>query len=176
MPLFPKINEPSRGNPDLTCAEAITETIRAGSKRNAAAHYAGIWPETLSRWLQRGATEMSRMLTEGDEEPQETEEPYVKLSLDILHAEAMAEVRSVAQWQQHFPRDWRAIERFMQNRYDDWKPAKREVELSGPGGGPVPIGVQVIGPDEAEAILARAEARQAIEAHEAAALPEAASQ
>lgn len=162
----PKIGEPSKGDPTRTVAEAIIDAVRAGNTHDCAALWAGIWPDTLSRWLTRGANELARMAADNTETPQDSEEPYVDLTLDLAHAAAAAEARMTAQWQAHFPRDWRAIERFMAKRYRKaWGEAPSRVELSGPSGGPVPVAAAVMSLDEAEAMLAQVEAR-ALEAVE----------
>lgn len=157
--------------PLRTVPEALIEAVRTGHHPDQAAHFAGIWPQTADRWTARGLTELARMTTTNDETPQPSEEPYAHFALNLLHAEAAAEIDFATRWQAHFPKDWRAIERYMERRWRTrWGREPTKVELSGPGGGPVPIVAEVIRPDEAEAILARAEARGAAVAAESAPL------
>lgn len=168
MTFFPKINEPSRGNPDLTIGQAIVEAVKAGNPHYIAAGWAGIWPQTLTTWLTRGANELARIATENLDEPSQTEEPYVTLTLDLFHYECSAEARMSAQWQGHFGKDWRAVERFMMRRWPErWAPKATRVELSGPDGGPVPVAAAVLSLDEVEQVLAGAQAREALEVGEA---------
>lgn len=162
MTFMPKIDEPSVGDPTRTCGEAIIDAVRAGNDHETAAGWAGIWPETLSRWITRGAKELARMATTNADEPADTEKSYVNLTLQLHHVEAAAEARMTAQWQAHFGRDWHAIERFMAKRWrSKWGDAPKALELSGPGGGPIAVAAAVMSLDEAEAMLAQVEARVA---------------
>ena len=57
----------------------------------------------------------------------------------ITRAETVAEVRMVAQWQQHMPEDYRAIRDFLERRFPErWgRKDKVQQEISGPDGGPI---------------------------------------
>lgn len=167
MTFFPKINDPSRGDPSLTVAEAIIESIRQGHHHHIAARWAGIWPETLSRWRTRGANELKRIATENLDNPAETELPYVNLLLDIDFAEADGQIRAVDGWKARL-RDARDHRDYVRARYKaEWGEDPKRFELSGPEGGPVPIAAQVMDLDAAEALVARIEARVAGELAEA---------
>lgn len=162
---MPRIDEPSPANPDLTVGEAIVFAVRTGNKKQTAAAWAGIHPDTLGRWLKRGAEELTRMARENLEEPQRTETPYVVLYLDLHQAEAEAEVRISALWQAQIAEDWRAGKEFMVRRFESWAESRR-VELSGPGGGAIPVGAGVLSLEEAEALAAEIEAQAAVAAIE----------
>ncbi len=163
-----KITDEARPIPGLPAgvnvAEAIILLIKAGNTQRDAAGAVGIWPETLSRWLTRGANELTRMATEGHEEPEETEADYVNLTLELMYAQAESKIRMTAAWQGHFGKDYKAVRDFMAQRWpDEWGSKPSRVELSGPGGGPVPVAAAVMSLDEAEEMLARVEARAAQE-------------
>lgn len=151
----------------MTVGEAIIVAITGGNTRQAAAGWAGTWPETITRWETRGLKELTRMTTNNTDTPTKTETPYVNLALDLHFAAADAEVRMTAEWQQHFPRDWRAVERYMRRRFPEtWGEGPKRLEFSGPAGAPItvsgaPMGVLDIG--GAQAVLERAEARIAAE-------------
>lgn len=151
-----------------TVADAIITAIRLGQRQNTAAAWAGIWPATLSRWITRGNEELGRMGTENQDTPQETEEPYVTLALELAYTDADAQMRAVAEWQNHFPKDWRAIDRFMAKRWpDQWADhtggSTSRLEITGTGGGPVQVSAGVMGLDEAFALVAEVAARSSVQ-------------
>jgi len=64
---------------------------------------------------------------------------YVDYFNSINEAEADAEQRMVDQWQEHFPGDWRAIQTFMERRWNDkWgRNDKVKQEVTGKDGGAI---------------------------------------
>ncbi|HUV09345.1 MAG TPA: hypothetical protein VMX12_00085 [Acidimicrobiia bacterium] len=182
MTFFPKIEDPCRpecGLPEgTTIGEAIVQGIAAAAPQETAAPWAGVHPITLWRWIRRGTEEITRMASTGDETPQHTEKPYANLVIGMMTADADAKMRHIAHWSEHLDGDWRAIDKFMSKRWrKEWGDDPTRMELSGPGGGPIPIAAATMSFDEAEAILAEAEAAEARAAVEAGqvALPEAAA-
>ena len=79
--------------------EQIFKALVAGNNRGMAAAYAGIRPETLSRWLSR------------------PESAYVNFAQEVAKAEAMAEIRAVAVIREASRTDWRAAAWLLERRY-----------------------------------------------------------
>lgn len=103
----------------------IVDAISAGNYYEAAARYAGVHPESIINWMHRGSTAKAGI--------------YFEFFEAVTRAEAEAEVRIVAQWQQQVPQDWRAARDFLARRYPQrWGPTDKH-ELSGPGGSPVQV-------------------------------------
>lgn len=99
--------------------QRICDAIRAGNYLEAAAAYGGVEKSTIYKWLQRG------------------ESASAGIFFDFFHAvqaaQAEAEVRIVAQWQQQIPDNWQAARDFLARRFPDrWGPKdRREVEHGG---------------------------------------------
>lgn len=166
MVFFPKILDPAREecglDPGTTIGEAILISIRAGATHETAAAWAGLHPATLSRWIRKGTEEITRMAQTGTETPETTEQPYANLVIGLMTADADAQMRLIAHWQDHFEKDWRAVEKYMARRWPKvWGDAPSRLELTGAGGGPVQIAAAVMSHDDAEAMLAAVEAREA---------------
>lgn len=162
-----KIDSPCRpecGLPEgTTTADAIIIAVKGGATHEHAARWAGIWPETLSRWNRRGLENLTHLAQHPTETPDEHENPYINLTLELSGADADGEMRMIAQWQEQFPKDWRAIAAFMAKRYKGtWGDTAKRMELSGPAGGPIPIMGAVLGIEDAESLLAGVEARRAL--------------
>jgi len=89
----------------------ICDAIRAGNHYEAAARYAGIGESTLHDWRAKGK--------KGDPE-------FLEFLESLDAAEAEAEVRIVALWQQRVPDDWRAARDFLARRFPQrWGPQKQ---------------------------------------------------
>lgn len=86
---------PTKYTPET--AKKVCDAIRAGNYKEAAARYAGLNPETVNQWLRR----------------------YPEFSAMVHEAEAAAEVRIVAQWQQQIPQNWQAAKDFLARRYPE---------------------------------------------------------
>ena len=156
-----------------TVAQAI---IHAVSERHLthrdAANWAGTHPDTLQRWIRRGHEELTRTTLEGNEQPADTEKPYVELTLHLAAAEADSLMACTDAWVGHFGKDFRAVERYVAKRWPDrFGDQPSRVEVSGPSGGPVQVMAAVMTLDEAEARLAEIDARIAAELAEQPALP-----
>lgn len=101
----------------------ICEAIRNGNYFQAAAAYAGVTYRSLRSWLKQGQKAKAGR--------------FFQFFQAVKAAEAEAEVRIVAQWQQQIPENWQAARDFLARRYPDrWMPKERH-EVTGKGGGPV---------------------------------------
>ena len=103
----------------------LVQAIEAGNYYEAACGYAGITYTTFRNWMIKGENAKSGK--------------YHEFFDAITRAEAVAEVRMVAQWQQHMPEDYRAIRDFLERRFPErWgRKDKVQQEISGPDGGPI---------------------------------------
>ena len=116
------------GRPSKLTSEVkarLVQAIEAGNYYEAACGYAGITYTTFRNWMIKGENAKSGK--------------YREFFEAITRAETVAEVRMVAQWQQHMPEDYRAIRDFLERRFPDrWgRKDKVQQEISGPGGGPI---------------------------------------
>lgn len=114
---------PSKLTPEVKAR--LVQAIEAGNYYEAACGYAGITYTTFRNWMIKGENAKSGK--------------YREFFEAITRAETVAEVRMVAQWQQHMPEDYRAIRDFLERRFPDrWgRKDKLQQEVSGPGGGPI---------------------------------------
>lgn len=97
------MGRPTKLTPEIQ--NRICTALRAGNYRDAAADYAGIDGGTLRRWLARGEREQSGT--------------YRAFRAAVREAEAAAELRVVAQWQQHMPESWQACRDYLERRFPD---------------------------------------------------------
>ncbi|MGI5873021.1 MAG: hypothetical protein ACOX8T_13440 [Bacillota bacterium] len=116
------------GRPSKLTSEVkarLVQAIEAGNYYEAACGYAGITYTTFRNWMIKGENAKSGK--------------YREFFEAITRAETVAEVRMVAQWQQHMPEDYRAIRDFLERRFPDrWgRKDKLQQEISGPDGGPI---------------------------------------
>ena len=121
---LPKKN---RGGAKSKLTDEVTrkfcQAIAAGNYIEAASVYAGVSSTTVQKWLQIGA-EQPRSKAAGFRE-------------SYLRAQASAEVRIVAQWQQHMPKNWVACAAFLERRYPErWSRYRESVN---PGKGAINI-------------------------------------
>lgn len=117
------MGRPSKLTPEVV--KRLTEAIRDGNYYEAACGYAGITYTTFRNWMIKGENAKSGK--------------YREFFEAIMQAECEAEVRMVAQWQQHMPEDYRAIRDFLERRFPErWgRKDKVQQEISGPDGGPI---------------------------------------
>jgi hypothetical protein len=162
-----KIDGPCRpecGLPEgTTTAQAILLAIQGGATPTLAAHWAGIHPETLTRWITHGHKLNAKQHQNPQQPPKPNEQPYIDLANNITAHEADAEMRMIAAWQAHFPNNYKAIASFMAKRFPErWGNQPRRVELSGPGGSPVAVAGVSLSLEQAEALVAQVEARSSV--------------
>jgi len=94
--------------------QRIVSAVAAGNYYEAACAYGGVDYTTFRKWMQKGESAKSG--------------PFFELFDACKHAEAEAEVRIIAQWQQHIPDDWRAAQAFAERRWGDrWGRQERHV-------------------------------------------------
>ncbi len=122
------------GRPSKLTSEVkarLVQAIEAGNYYEAACGYAGITYTTFRNWMIKGENAKSGK--------------YREFFEAITRAETVAEVRMVAQWQQHMPEDYRAIRDFLERRFPDrWgRKDKLQQEISGPNGQPVEVEMEV---------------------------------
>ena len=114
---------PSKLNEDTR--RRLIEAVGAGNYMDAACTYAGIGVATFYTWMEKGRSSKS-----GE---------YRVLFDEIEKAQASAEVRMVAQWQQQVPNDWRAAKEFLARRFPDKWSSLEKQEISGPQGAPIKV-------------------------------------
>lgn len=122
------------GRPSKLTSEVkarLVQAIEAGNYYEAACGYAGITYTTFRNWMIKGENAKSGK--------------YREFFEAITRAETVAEVRMVAQWQQHMPEDYRAIRDFLERRFPErWgRKDKVQQEISGPNGQPVEVEMEV---------------------------------
>ena len=97
------VGRPLKLTPGVT--KRLAEAIKAGNYYETACQYVGIDYATFRRWMIKGEKAKSGI--------------FCDFCDAIKKAEAEAEYRMVALWQQQIPEDWRAAEKFLANRYPD---------------------------------------------------------
>jgi transposase len=117
------VGRPSKLTPETR--QRLVDAVRAGNYIDAACSHAGIAVSTYYLWREKAKGSRT-----GE---------YKELMDEIEAAEAAAEVRMVAQWQQQIPNDWRAAREFLARRFPNkWSPLEKQ-EISGPEGAPVKV-------------------------------------
>jgi len=92
----------------------IVAAVAAGNYYEAACVYGGVDYTTFRKWMQKGEKAKAG--------------PFFELFDACSKAEAEAEVRMVAQWQQQIPDNWPAARDFLARRFPDrWGPKERHV-------------------------------------------------
>jgi hypothetical protein len=111
---------------DATVIEKLCQALSAGNYPDASCIYAGMTKSTYQRIFQNAA--------------KRPKSQWATAARKIEYAMAQAEVRIVAQWQQHMPKSWQACSAFLAQRYADrWAPVKG----SGDSKLPQPINISV---------------------------------
>lgn len=113
---------PTKLTPKLQ--ERIVGYVRAGAYVETAAAAAGIAKDTLYAWLRRGAA---------------AESPYDAFAAAVEEAQAMAEMRDLALIGKAAESEWTAAAWRLERKYPDKYGRRTKTELSGPGGGAIPI-------------------------------------
>ncbi|MDI9414381.1 MAG: hypothetical protein QM401_12555 [Bacillota bacterium] len=98
-----RVGRPTKFTPETK--KKLLDAIRMGNYREPSCAFAGISVSTFYAWLDKGK--------------QQKKGQFVEFLEAVEHAEAEAEVRMVAQWQAHIPRDWRAARDFLARRYPE---------------------------------------------------------
>ena len=98
-----RVGRPTKFTPETK--KKLLDAIIMGNYREPSCAFAGISVSTFYAWLDKGK--------------QQKKGQFVEFLEAVEHAEAEAEVRMVAQWQAHIPRDWRAARDFLARRYPE---------------------------------------------------------
>ncbi|MGI6625531.1 MAG: hypothetical protein ACOX57_08950 [Limnochordia bacterium] len=98
-----RVGRPSKFTPKTR--KKLLDAIRMGNYREPSCSYAGISVSTFYAWLDKGKRQKKGQ--------------FVEFLEAVAQAEAEAEVRMIAQWQAHIPRDWRAARDFLARRYPE---------------------------------------------------------
>jgi hypothetical protein len=125
------------GRPTKLSAELqarLCEAIRSGNYRETAAQWAGVSPETLSRWMHRKGAR------------------YDAFRRAVLEAERAAEIRAVALVMKAAADDPAHARWWLERKFPDRWGRRERHELTGEGGGPVRVehGVRVYLPAEVD--------------------------
>lgn len=112
-----RVGRPTKFTPETK--KKLLDAIRMGNYREPSCAFAGISVSTFYAWLEKGK--------------RQKEGQFVEFLEAVKHAEAEAEVRMVAQWQAHIPRDWRAARDFLARRYPERWGLKARVDLEHSG-------------------------------------------
>ncbi len=112
-----KVGRPTKFTPQTK--KKLLDAIRMGNYREPSCAFAGISVSTFYAWLDKGKRQKKGQ--------------FVEFLEAVEHAEAEAEVRMVAQWQAHIPRDWRAARDFLARRYPGRWGLKAQVDLDHSG-------------------------------------------
>ena len=125
----------------------IVEALTNGNYMETAARYAGITPQCLYNWINRGGEERQR-ITDGAK-PKPAEAPYVDFVEAVEKARSQAEMRNVALIQKAaMDGTWQASAWFLERSYPKRWGRSDRVEHTGADGGPVEVSVSL---DELEA-------------------------
>lgn len=113
MPRRP--GRPSKLTPAVK--EKLISAIAAGNYFGPSCTYAGIDLSTFEKWMRRGRQEGSGQ--------------YFQFLCDVQEAEAQAEIRIVATWQQQIPQNFAAARDFLARRHPERWANKERLEQSG---------------------------------------------
>ena len=102
----------------------VVQAISAGNYYEAACKFASIDYQTFRNWMKAGAE-----TKKGERKKTKTNKRYLEFFEAVEQAEALAEVRAVAQWQNHMPESWQASRDFLARRHPDrWMPKEGRVQ------------------------------------------------
>ena len=123
---------------DETIVRRFLESILKGNWRNTAARLAGISDDTVQGWLVRG--EAAQKLEDAGAKVPETEAVYLRFLHDFTRADASAEDRIVGGLSLQAATSPVASMGMLKMRWPkNWREAPSQVEVSGPGGGPIAL-------------------------------------
>lgn len=103
MAKVPRVGRPTKFTPETK--KKLLDAIRMGNYREPSCAFAGISVSTFYAWLDKGKRQKK-----GE---------FVEFLEAVTRAEAEAELRMIAQWQAHIPRDWRAARDLLARRYPE---------------------------------------------------------
>ena len=121
-----KIGRPTVLTPEV--AKRITDALRLGNFRNAAAGYGGVSVTTLGEWLRAGKTKRRG--------------PLRDFYVAVKKAEAEAHVNQVARLIKHGEKDPRSVQFFLERKFPKQWGRRQQVAVSGEEGA-APIQLEV---------------------------------
>lgn len=95
--------------------DLIVKGMLAGNYLETAATAAGVWADTVRRWVRRGVKERQRR--ERGLKRKQAEDRYVDFAARFLEAEASAEAGAALELRAAGKKDWRASVEFLERRY-----------------------------------------------------------
>jgi transposase len=118
----------------------IVEALTQGNYMETSARYAGITPQGMYKWLNRGNAERSR-INDGDE-PQPKENVYVDFVEAVEKARAQSEMRNVGLIQKAaVDGTWQASAWWLERSFPKRWGRSDRVEHTGADGGPLEVQV-----------------------------------
>lgn len=118
------MGRPTDCTPELTAA--LCAELKLGMSIRGACQHVGIDDSTFRKWMMRGEA---------------GEEPFVTFRTEATRAKADGVRALVATVRKAASQDWRAAAWILERREpDDWS---KRTEISGPGGAPVPVAVDL---------------------------------
>ena len=151
QPPAPVVRRGRRSRLDDEVERKLTQALSAGNYVEASCVYAGISPATFAKWMTAGA-----------EHPKSR---YGQFRTSVERALASAEVRIVAQWQAHMPKNWVACAAFLERRFPERWARYRQSGGTGPNVNVTvqqAMGTLVATGSPQQGALASAEARAAL--------------
>jgi transposase len=140
----------------------IVEALSNGNYIETSARYAGITPQGMYKWINRGNTERQR-IADG-ETPKQSERIYVDFVEAVEKARATAEMRNVSLIQKAaIDGTWQASAWFLERSYPKRWGRSDRVEHTGADGGPVEVAVSL---DELESKVVELLSRKAPDVEE----------
>lgn len=97
--------------------DLIVKGMLAGNFLETAAAAAGVWADTVRRWVRRGEKELRRR--ERGLKRKDVEDRYVDFAARFREAESQAEAGAAAEFRLAGKKDWRAAEAFLKRRHPD---------------------------------------------------------
>ena len=123
---------------DARIVDTYLSAIRVGNWSSVAATFAGISKQTVASWLHRG--EEARALDEQGLGVPESEQVYLEFLGNHEQAEAIAETTIVANLSKQSQTSAQAGSMMLKMRWPSrWREAPTQMEVSGPGGGPIAL-------------------------------------
>jgi hypothetical protein len=119
-------------------AGRILAAVRAGNFIEAAAEYAGLSAAAVHKWRRRARAALPRNPEFHRKAVPIAERPYVDFDGALAKSQASWEVEAVGRWTRAGSEDWRAARDMLARRSSRWSETVNH-QVSGPGGGPIPM-------------------------------------
>lgn len=153
MPRERKGGKPPIHKSDPDVIKRLVEALKAGNYIDHACAYAGISRTAYYDWLRRGQEERERI--EMGEVPRASEAGFLEIVQQVEEARALAVVRNVQVIQNAAKAGtWQAAAWWLERTLPGQYGRRVATELSGPGGGPVDVAVDVLTPEALDARIA----------------------